>query len=86
MVIVYVLEGNKGKRYVGITNDLSRRLDEHRRRHTRGGQVIGSFLSLHSEEHADYVAARKREKFLKSGQGREFLNTQYPRSGPASGG
>jgi predicted GIY-YIG superfamily endonuclease len=30
MVTLYVLEGEKGKRYVGITNDLQRRLSEHR--------------------------------------------------------
>jgi predicted GIY-YIG superfamily endonuclease len=39
-VTVYVPKSNKtGKRYVGITADLSRRLREHAAGATRGGQV-----------------------------------------------
>jgi putative endonuclease len=85
MVTVYVLQG-KTKRYVGITNNLSRRLAEHRSGHTKGAQVIGQFKLLHTEEFPDHVSARKREKFLKSGQGREFLNSLYLGTGPACGG
>jgi hypothetical protein len=35
MVILYVLQGDNGKRYVGITNDLPRRLAEHRSGHSK---------------------------------------------------
>jgi putative endonuclease len=73
-VTVYVLQG-KEKRYVGITNNLTRRLAEHRAGHTKSAQIIGQFKLLHTEEFPDYNSARKREKFLKSGQGREFLNS-----------
>ena len=85
MVTVYVLQG-KNKRYVGITNDLDRRLAEHRSGSTKGGQVIGQFRLLHTEEFPDHASARKREKFLKSGQGRDLLSSLYPATGPASGG
>jgi putative endonuclease len=85
MVTVYVLQGET-KRYVGITNNLSRRLAEHRSGHTKSAQVIGPFKLLHTEEFPDHISARKREKFLKSGQGREFLNSLFPATGPASGG
>jgi putative endonuclease len=85
MVTVYVLQG-KDKRYVGITNNLARRLAEHRSGHTKSAQVIGPFKLLHTEEFPDHISARKREKFLKSGQGREFLNCLYPGTGSASGG
>jgi predicted GIY-YIG superfamily endonuclease len=85
MVIVYVLQGET-KRYVGITNNLARRLAEHRSGHTKSSQVIGQFKLLHTEEFADHVSARKREKYLKGGQGREFLSRLYPLTGPASGG
>jgi putative endonuclease len=85
MVTVYVLQG-KTKRYVGISNNLDRRLAEHRSGRTKGAQVIGQFRLLHAEEFPDYAAAREREKFLKSGQGREFLRSLYPATGPASGG
>jgi len=87
MVYVYVLEGiNTEKRYVGITNNLGRRLTEHRSKQTKGGQVIGDFNLLHVEEFHEYKAAQKREKFLKSGQGRKWLIDKYPRTRPASGG
>jgi putative endonuclease len=85
MVTVYVLQG-KTKRYVGITNNLARRLAEHKSGNTKVIQVIGQFKLLHIENFPDYISARKREKFLKSGQGREFLSFSYPATGSASGG
>jgi putative endonuclease len=85
MVTVYVLEG-KQKRYVGITNNLARRLTEHSSGRTKAGQVIGNFKLLHTEQCPDYKSAREREKFLKSGQGREFLSRLYQPTGSASGG
>jgi len=85
MIIVYVLNG-KDKRYVGITNNLTRRLSEHRSGHTKSSQIIGKFKLLHTETFCDYISARKREKFLKSGQGREFLNKLYPVTCPPSAG
>jgi putative endonuclease len=85
MVTVYVLQGET-KRYVGITNNLSRRLAEHRSGHAKSAQVIGPFKLLHTEKFPDHISARKREKFLKSGQGREFLSRLYPATGPAFGG
>ncbi len=86
MVNVYVLQGLQGKRYVGITNNLERRLKEHRSGNTRGGQVIGEFQLIYSEEFDDYKLARDREKYLKSGAGREWLEKRYPRTASAYGG
>ena len=74
MVTVYVLKGESGKRYVGITNNLERRLKEHRSRHSKAGQLIGKFTVIHTESFADHKAARLREKFLKSGKGRKWLD------------
>ena len=74
MVILYVLKGKTGKRYVGITNNLPRRLREHRKKATKGGQLTNHFFVLYTEEFPDYKSAREREKFLKSGQGRKWLN------------
>ena len=86
MIYLYVLQGEKGKRYVGITNNLERRLSEHRSGKTKGGQIIGEFKLLHIEKFEDYKEARKREVFLKSGVGRKWLNQEYPRTGSAEGG
>jgi len=84
VVKVYVLKGENGKRYVGITNDLSRRLKEHRASRSKGSQVLGDFVLLYTEEYLNYKSARQREKFLKSGQGRQWLNELE--SEPARGG
>jgi putative endonuclease len=86
MVTVYVLKGISGKRYVGITNDLTRRLREHHSNRSKGSQVIGEFFLLHTEEFADHSSARTREKYLKSGQGREWLDELESQSEPATGG
>jgi predicted GIY-YIG superfamily endonuclease len=59
MVTVYVLQG-KTKRYVGITNNLARRLAEHKSGNTKSAQVIGSFKILHTEEYPDHITARKK--------------------------
>jgi len=73
-ITLYVLKGKSGKRYVGITNDLSRRLKEHHSHKTKGGQLLDGFLVLYTETFPDYKAARIKEKFLKSGQGRKWLD------------
>ncbi len=77
-VTVYVLRSKvNGKRYVGITSDLSERLDHHRAKYTKAGQILGEFEVIHTEEFSSYSDARKREKFLKSGPGRRWLDKQF---------
>jgi len=86
LVTLYVLKGEIGKRYVGITNDLSRRLTEHRSRKSKATQILGKFDLIFTESFPDYNSARIREKFLKSGQGRKWLNNLKSESEPAGGG
>jgi putative endonuclease len=86
VVIIYVLKGESGKRYVGITNNLPRRLQEHRIKSSKAGQLLGTFSLLHTEEFPDYKTARKREIYLKSGQGRKWLDDLESKSGSAKGG
>jgi len=73
-VTVYAIKFDSGEIYVGISANLPRRLEEHRRRQspsTRG--FHGDFEVIHTEEAADYRTARSREKYLKSGPGRQIL-------------
>jgi predicted GIY-YIG superfamily endonuclease len=94
MATLYVLKGETGKpstrpagkRYVGITNDLSRRIKEHRSKHSKGGQLLGNFSVLYTEIFDDYTTARAKEKFLKSGQGRKWLDELEAESESARGG
>ena len=83
-VVVYVLRGSKGRRYVGITNNLARRLGEHRKGNV--GRLIGEFQVLHTESLPDHAAARERERFLKSGKGRQWLDEIEARQGPPKAG
>jgi putative endonuclease len=77
MYTVYVLRSRKdGFRYIGCTEDLSKRLKKH-----HSGQVTSTkgrrpFDLVYSESQPDWSAARKRENFLKSGQGRAWLDQQ----------
>jgi putative endonuclease len=78
-VALYVIRGLRtGKNYVGITNNLQRRLNEHRSGNSKGGQIIGDFKLIHTEEFEDYATARHREIFLKSGKGREWIKSNLP--------
>jgi putative endonuclease len=86
IVTVYVLKGESGKRYICITNNLGRRLKEHRSGTTKGGQILGEFELLYKEQYLDYKEARIREKFLKSGIGRKYLDDMENRTRPAGGG
>jgi putative endonuclease len=86
LVTLYVFKGKTGKRYVGITNNLPRRLREHRSGKTKGNQLLDEFIILHEEKFPDYRSARKREKFLKSGQGRKWLDELELKPEPAGGG
>ncbi len=86
-IMLYIIKGlSTGKHYIGITNNLQRRLQEHRSGSTKGGQVIGDFELMHTEEFSDYSSARKQEKFLKSGQGRKWIKDSIIKTRPAGGG
>lgn len=81
MYCVYVLRSLKnGKRYVGITGNTA---DERLRQHNAGANQWTRhnrpFELRHKEDFTDKTAALRRERFLKSGHGREYLNTFIPR-------
>lgn len=73
MYTVYVLKDAKGKMYKGMTNDLPRRLKEHKLGHTRSTKHLQEPSVVYTEEHENRSEARKREKYLKSAAGRRFL-------------
>ena len=75
---VYILQSEStGKIYIGHTSNLERRLQEHndkhlgKQRYTRKQQ--GPWIMIFSEEMPSRSEAMKREKFLKSGSGREWI-------------
>ena len=79
MYYVYVLWSLKiKKRYTGSTNNVEKRIYEHNHgcnRFTKGGIP---WIEIYREEYLTKKEALKREKFLKSGQGRAWLDRKLP--------
>ncbi|MCS5491613.1 GIY-YIG nuclease family protein [Algoriphagus limi] len=59
--------------YVGMTNNLERRIQEHNSGKGRSTKPYAPFRLIFSEKVSCREDARKREKYLKSGCGKEFL-------------
>ncbi len=79
MYYTYVLWSSKlRKRYVGSTVNVEKRFVEHNRgsnKFTKGGIP---WLLIHKEEFLKKTEALKREKYLKSGRGRAWLDKEFP--------
>ncbi len=71
---VYVLLSDRDhRRYIGITGDLDRRLDEHRRGLVKSTRHRRPLRLVYSERYESKAEAQKRERFFKTGQGRAYL-------------
>ena len=72
---IYVIKSlTHNTRYVGVAKDVNKRLSEHndgRCRYTKGRTP---WKIVYTEKYSNLGEARKREIFLKSGQGRKFLD------------
>ncbi len=76
MHYVYVLKSlRNGKRYVGVTNNVLRRLAGHQRGVSTFTSQNRPWVLMWKEALPSKQDAVKREKYLKSGQGRKFLDT-----------
>jgi putative endonuclease len=72
---VYVLISEKnGIRYIGMTQDLEKRLKEHNSGKSKFTKGHLPWKLVYKETFETRLEARTREKFLKSGMGRELLN------------
>ncbi|MCB9805841.1 GIY-YIG nuclease family protein [Candidatus Nomurabacteria bacterium] len=73
MFTVYVLQDDSGRLYKGVTNNLSRRLREHKLGKTKSTSQMMNIKIVYTEEHNDWKVARGREVYLKTAAGRKFL-------------
>ena len=76
---VYVLRSQStGRRYVGQTDDLDRRVVEHNDSTTNPAKFTsrqrGPWQVVYSEEYSTRADAMRRERWLKSGIGRVWLD------------
>ena len=73
-ITVYAIKSiSHGCIYVGMTNNLARRLDEHNKGHNRSTKAYIPFELIYSESHSSRENARKMEKYFKSGSGKKWL-------------
>lgn len=81
MFTVYVLKSIKtNKRYVGYTEKtINVRLAEHNSGANKWTGAHKPLVLAHTEKFETLQEARSRELFLKSGQGRKFLDQIIPR-------
>jgi len=71
---VYVIRSTTTNQlYKGHTDDLQRRLSEHSNELAHYTRGRGPWELVHSEEFPTRSLAMAREKFLKTGQGRQWL-------------
>ena len=73
MYVVYVIRNPDGELYKGSTSDLEERLRYHDSGWSKWTKGKGPWKLVYSESFESKQEALKREKFLKSGQGRAFL-------------
>ena len=71
---VYALRSLKDSAlYIGISGNPKKRLSEHNSGMTRSTRMRRPFVLIYSELCHDRKSAREREKYFKSGCGRELL-------------
>jgi len=75
MYYVYVIQSlSHGTRYVGSAKNITKRIQEHNNglcRYTSGRKP---WKLVFTKEHTTRSEAMRREKFLKTGQGRKWLD------------
>ncbi len=78
MFFVHVLKSLATSRgYVGLTTDISRRLEEHNGGKSYYTKRHAPWAVIHVEEYLTRPEARSREKFLKSTAGRRVLKELF---------
>ncbi len=71
---VYIVKSKEGFHYTGFTEDLEKRLIEHNEKDLSFWTKRGTNWKLiYTEEFENKTEALKREKWFKTGVGRDFL-------------
>ena len=74
MIYLYVIKSeNNGDLYVGICKEVSARVKEHNAGKNRYTKGLRPWKLVLVENYADWKDARVREKYYKSGSGKEHL-------------
>jgi putative endonuclease len=77
MYTVYILQDETRSLYKGMTNDISRRLAEHKRGKTITTRKMNNLKLIYKEEYNNFKDARKRELYFKTAAGRKFIKNNF---------
>ena len=61
--------------YVGLTANTEKRISEHNDKKEKTTRSYAPFKTILIEEYDTRIKAREREKYLKSGAGKEYLRS-----------
>jgi putative endonuclease len=76
MYIVYAIKSlTRNYIYVGLTDNLARRIGQHNTGTNKTTRPYKPFELIYTEQLISRPEAREREKYLKSGIGKEFLKS-----------
>ncbi|MFA4838066.1 MAG: GIY-YIG nuclease family protein [Candidatus Neomarinimicrobiota bacterium] len=81
MVTVYIIRSEEGYIYIGQTNDFNRRLKEHNSAHSRWTKRGNNWVLLYQENHETRTEAVRRERWLKTGVGRKWIQEMVSKLG-----
>ena len=74
MYFLYILRSKEyPKTYVGITDNLDRRLTEHNAGKSAFSRRYKPWSFVHHEQFLDRLEARKKERYYKSAAGRKII-------------
>lgn len=72
--VVYILQfKNSGNYYIGSTNNLKRRIEQHLIGHTSTTSKLGEFELVFYQEFDSLIDARRVEKKIKSWKRHDFI-------------
>ena len=69
MFYVYIIRGKGNKHYIGYTDNLQRRIEEHNRGKTKSNKSFAPFELIYHENYATEIEAINRERKIKSYKG-----------------
>ncbi|HOZ55856.1 MAG: GIY-YIG nuclease superfamily protein [Parcubacteria group bacterium ADurb.Bin316] len=70
-----IISKNKNYIYVGISDDYNRRINQHNKGYNKTTRPYRPFEKLTIQKFITRAEAKKREKYLKSGCGKEDLKS-----------
>ncbi len=75
---VYVLKSIEGYRYIGMSENVNKRLEQHNNKLVQSTKHGRNWNIIHIEKYSTRSAAVRRERWFKTGVGRDWLRKNIP--------